>query len=105
MYVLNLTSLLLPGLPSMDVTAMVVCLLLTWVLAAGVEMSARMNNILNLINACAWALFLIASICLSDSENVNKKAAKDSSLSVSGVRLVFVPLYMHIGNLALVQSL
>ncbi|XP_005099673.2 cationic amino acid transporter 3 [Aplysia californica] len=60
------------GLPHIDILAMVVCLLLTWVLAAGVEMSARFNNGLNMLNFFVWTLFLTSSFYLGQSTNVTK---------------------------------
>ncbi|XP_055864010.1 cationic amino acid transporter 2-like isoform X3 [Biomphalaria glabrata] len=57
------------GLPSIDVIAALVCLLLMWLLATGVKMSARFNNILNCINFIIWAIFVGASLYLGSSSN------------------------------------
>ncbi|KAH9514165.1 hypothetical protein Btru_030451 [Bulinus truncatus] len=57
------------GLPAIDFIAAIVCLLLMWLLASGVKMSARFNNILNCINFCVWSIFVCASFYLGSTSN------------------------------------
>ncbi|CAL1531288.1 unnamed protein product [Lymnaea stagnalis] len=60
------------GLPHIDFVAAAVCLLLMWLLASGVQMSARVNNVLNGINFIVWAVFVSASFYLGSASNWSK---------------------------------
>ncbi|BFZ23468.1 hypothetical protein BsWGS_26507 [Bradybaena similaris] len=57
------------GIPRVDIVAALVCLLLMWLLASGVQMSARVNNLLNGLNFVCWAVFIGASYSLGSRTN------------------------------------
>lgn len=62
----------LPSLPKLDPMAGGVCLILTAVLASGVEISSKVNNLLNLLNFAVLFTFLSASIALGDFSNLTR---------------------------------
>ena len=70
----------------MDIAAMLTSILLTYLLSAGVEMSARVNNILNVLNSAVWLLFLSASAVLGNRNNVNKEGV--APFGFTGVRIL-----------------
>lgn len=57
------------GLPKLDLVAASICLLLTLLLASGAEMSARVNNVLNLTNITVLLFFAIVSLVLGSARN------------------------------------
>ncbi|GFO33766.1 cationic amino acid transporter 2 [Plakobranchus ocellatus] len=58
-----------PSVSNLDPLAALVCLVLTGVLATGVELSAKVNNFLNLLNLLVWSTFIVASFILGNSNN------------------------------------
>ncbi|GFS19549.1 cationic amino acid transporter 2 [Elysia marginata] len=62
----------LPLFPAFNPVAGVVCLVLTAVLATGVELSAKVNNLLNLLNCLVLLTFVCASLLLGDFRNLTR---------------------------------
>ena len=57
------------GLPKLDLLAASICVLLALLLASGAEMSAKVNNGLNVTNLAVLVFFFVASLALGSSRN------------------------------------
>nr|KAG5707423.1 hypothetical protein BaRGS_005390 [Batillaria attramentaria] len=57
------------GLPKLDLVAAAICLLLTLLLASGAEMSAKVNNVLNISNMAVLLFFVVASLVMGTKQN------------------------------------
>ncbi|XP_071946019.1 solute carrier family 7 member 14-like [Antedon mediterranea] len=52
-----------------DVLAMLIAIIMTLVIAAGVQKSILFNNVLNIINVAAWVFIIVAGLFFANGEN------------------------------------
>ncbi|XP_033097865.1 probable cationic amino acid transporter [Anneissia japonica] len=52
-----------------DILAMIIAIVMTLIIAAGVQKSILFNNVLNIINVAAWVFFIVAGLFFANGEN------------------------------------